>query len=771
MLARSAALAQARREFGSVALMREDSRAAWQFRWLEDLGADVRYCLRAFRRTPVFALTAVLSLALGIGANSAIFTALDAVLWRPLPVAAPEQLVHVSITRGKLPEETDVPAAFASQLRKSGIFAGLAVTQNDGLSFMYDGRAERVIGEMVSPDYFAVLGVQPLLGQSFTPEVRAGHWAAEAVLSYNFWQRRFGGDPSVIGRTIHLNTYPFTITGVSPPGFFGANRGTDYEMRIPILPAGGELAQVEQISGRPDRWLNPVARLKPSDTREQAQAAADAQFQEWLRTTPLRRFQKAHLEHVRLLPGGRGYDEYVHSFQTPLYVLLVLAGIVLLIACANVANVLLARAAARTREIAVRASVGAGRLRLVRQMLAESIVLAVVGGALGLAIANWAAVALFRFLPQGHINLAIDLHPDRRALLFTFAISLLTGLVFGLVPAMQATRGDLAAALKSNSDGAAGDRHGAGFRKTSGGDAGGLFADAVDRGRAFRAHSLQPPSDREFAANPERVLLFTMKPQPEMYTTSANARLPGTWLPAFPRCPACDRPRLPRTVRWAAGWTTRTHRTARPHSATRRRGHDHSRLFSRRPAFLDWRGVTSGPEIRRNRRWWLSSIRRWRGRLLVIGIRSAEVLRVPRGKSDGAYEVVGVVADTHYYDIHRRRAFRVVLDGAVGSSTCRRCTCARRHRTRRRWWLRSAASSTRSTRDSRCSTSGRCRTGSRTRSRASGWWRVSRARSDFSRRRSRRWGCTASSRIRFRGGSARSEFAWLWARAGGRCCG
>lgn len=225
-LSASAALIQARREFGSVALVREDSRAAWQFRWLADFAGDLRYCLRAFRRTPVFALTAVLSLALGIGANSAIFTALDAVLWRPLPVTAPEQLVQFAISRTKLPDETDVPADFVPQLRKSGIFAGVTVTGGDGLSFTYDGRAERIIGEMVSPDYFALLGVQPVLGQAFTPGVRAGHWAAEAVLSYTFWQRRFGGDPSVIGRTIHLNTYPFTITGVSAPGFFGVVRAS-----------------------------------------------------------------------------------------------------------------------------------------------------------------------------------------------------------------------------------------------------------------------------------------------------------------------------------------------------------------------------------------------------------------------------------------------------------------------------------------------------------------------------------------------------------------
>ena len=298
------ALAQAHREFGSIALMREESRAAWNFRWLQDVVVDLRHAFRCFRRSPAFTLTAVLSLALGIGGTSAIYTALDAVLWKPLPVVDPNSLVTFSISRDKRSPQTTVPAAFVGQLRASGIFAGLAVNTGDGLSFSYDGRAERIISESVAPDFFDVLGVPAILGQSFTPEVRSGHWAPEAVLSYSFWKQRFDGDPTIIGRTIRLNTYPFTIVGVSSPTFFGLTRGTNYELRIPILPEGQEVAQIEQISGRAQRWLFIVGRLKPGVTIAQAEAAADTQFQEFLRTTPLKRFRDAGLRHIQLSPSA-----------------------------------------------------------------------------------------------------------------------------------------------------------------------------------------------------------------------------------------------------------------------------------------------------------------------------------------------------------------------------------------------------------------------------------------------------------------------------------
>jgi predicted permease len=511
----AAALAQARREIGSLALVHEEARSEWSFQWLEEFFADLRYAVRSFRRTPVFTVTAVLSLALGIGANTAIFTALDAALWKPLAVADPGSLVDFSISRKGHEAETDLPAAFAMQLRRSNIFAGVLLTGDDGLSFVLNDRAERIVGEAVSPDFFSVLGVQPLLGQSFTPGVQEGHWAAEAVLSYGFWKQRFGGDPSVIGRTIHLNTYPFTVVGVSPPSFSGLVRGTDYELRIPFLPEGRKVSEIQLIGVSPDDWVTTTARLRPGQTIAQAEAAADAQLQEFLRVTPIERFRSGGLLHLQLSPGGRGDYERTEQFRAPLYVLLSLVGIVLLIACTNVANMLLARASARGRELALRASIGASRGRLIRQMLTESVLLSLLGGAVGVAVARWAATVLIHFIPQGHISIVLDLNPDGRALLFTFIVSLLTGTLFGLVPALQATRGDLAAALKSDAAASVGAR--GGLRRTL------VVAQVafslvllVVAGLFVRTlFDLRPAG---YHTNAERVLLFTMKPQQEIYT-------------------------------------------------------------------------------------------------------------------------------------------------------------------------------------------------------------------------------------------------------------
>lgn len=247
-LSRDNALAQARREFGSATRMREESRSAWQFQWLEDLGADLRYACRSFVRSPGFTMTAVLSLALGIGANTAIFSALDTALWRTLPVAEPASLVKLSLKR-KAGGSDAVPAELASQLPGTGVFSDVITSTSDGLSFSYDDRAERIIGEAVSPNFFTGLGVQPILGHGFTPAVQQGNWAAEAVISYNFWRQRFAADPAIIGKTIRLNTYPFTIVGVSPASFFGLERGSDYELRIPILSHGRQVREIDLING------------------------------------------------------------------------------------------------------------------------------------------------------------------------------------------------------------------------------------------------------------------------------------------------------------------------------------------------------------------------------------------------------------------------------------------------------------------------------------------------------------------------------------------
>lgn len=506
-LPRETARRQAHNEFGSVNRARDESRAAWQLRWLEDAVADLRYALRTFRRGPAFVITAVLSLALGVGATSAIFTALDAVLWRPLPIADPDSVVLLS----------PVPDGLIARLRQTGMFSDVIGMRADGLSFSYDDRAERIVGEAVSPSYFTMLGVRPLLGEAFSPAVQRGDWAPEAVLSYGFWTRRFGADPAVIGRTVRLNTVAFTIVGVTPREFTGLTRGSDFELRVPRLPEGRELPQMRLIAT--DGWVEAAARLAPGVGQGQAEAAANTQLREFLRTTPAWRLREPGVRALRLRAGARGSDEMLQPFHATLYVLMILAATVLLIACTNVASLLIARATAREREIAVRLSIGAGRLRLARQMLVEALLLSLLGAVVALFVASWSRGVLPLFVPQGHISIVLDLALNRRALLFTLALSVLTAFACGLLPALHATRGDLAAALKADATGAAGAPHGTRTRWLL------VMAQVsfsivllIATGQFVRTLLDLRPVD--FQVDPDRVLLFTMKPQPELYTAA-----------------------------------------------------------------------------------------------------------------------------------------------------------------------------------------------------------------------------------------------------------
>jgi predicted permease len=478
--------------------------------------------------------------------------------------------------------------------------------------------------------------------------VRNGQWSAEAVLSYNFWQRRFGGDPEVVGRTIHLNTYPFTIVGVSPPSFTGLVRGTNYELRIPILPDGQEMAQIRQISGAPRRWMNTVARMKPGETLSRAQALADAEFQDFLHTTTDQEVKEGGFAHLQVTPGLGGYftDEYVQPFRAPLFVLLGMVAIVLLIVCSNVAGMLLARGAARAREFAIRVSIGAGRFRLIRQMLAESLLLSFLGGALGLALSYWLSEVLFHFLPQGHINIVLDLRPDARVAAFTFTISLFTAALFGLAPALEATRSNLTNALKSDISSST-----SRFRKILV-----MFQVAfslvllIAAGVFVRTLAGLRPS--EYRGNPDHLLLFTMKPQQEIYTEARRkalveelarrmSGLAGVQSVAFAENGALGS-RTDRTMVEVPGQS--------PIRAS-------SDLVT--PGFFDTAGIQriAGRDF---------DARDGSGLPLAAVVNQALARALygsqnPLGRSltavaDGKkqnFEIVGVVADTHYYDVHK----------------------------------------------------------------------------------------------------------------------
>jgi predicted permease len=517
----------AQRSFGNTAFIKEEVREMWGWTLLERLFQDLRYAWRVMLRSPGFTMVAVLSLALGIGANTAIFTALDAVLWRPLPVREPRQLVKILSVRANGRDLNGVPSTFVDELQSNTAFSRVFSQSSDGLSLAVDGGAERIMGEVVSPNYFSALGVAPLLGQAFSPGVQSGHWKPEAVLAYDFWQRRFSGDPHVIGRSIHINSYPFTIVGVTPKRFFGTGVGSSPELRLPFLPRGESLAQIELASQSHVRIIDAFARLEPGVTLRQAESAVDAQFQRFLQGASDRRFDGIELRHVRLVSAERGDSRLRATFARPLALLFAAVGLLLLTACVNVANLLLAKSTARRREIAVRIAIGAGRARILRQLLTESAMLAVIGGVLGLLVASWLTHAIFLYLPQTHLRIALDLAPDLRAFAFASCLAILTGLFFGLAPALEASKVSVASAVKNESAGSIGTTQRAGrlnLRQC-------LVAWQMALslllmvGAGLLVRSLQNLKNENYGFHPEGVVLFTMKPPPEIYNPQQTRRL------------------------------------------------------------------------------------------------------------------------------------------------------------------------------------------------------------------------------------------------------
>ena len=504
----------ARREFGNVGLVVEVTKDIWGWRWLRDLADDARYGLRMLTKNPGFTAVAVLTLALGIGANAAIFNTANAALWRTLPVADPQSLVRLIAVRQDHRESNILPVGVAEELRRSGIFSDVITRTDDGLSFSYNGSgAERVVGEVVSPNFFAFLGVRPVHGQGFSVGVQKGQWAPEVVLSYRFWQRRFGSDPHVLGHSIRLNNYPFTIVGVSPQDFYSLVVGFDPELRVPEMPRGQSLSQSELLSSP---YAEIMARLNPGIGIAQAEAATDAACQQFLRDHQLDRHEVNPARHIRLVPGGRGWQGDLRQYRTSLLVLVGLAGVVLLVTAFNLTGMLLARATTRRRELAVRAAIGAGRSRLIRQMFTESALLAMAAGAVGLAIMSSTGNTILRFLPQGHINMVLDLSPDLRTLWFTAGLTILAGVVIGLVPSLQSTGNNVSLGLKSDSAASIGDAKGGIFRQalTIGQVALSLLLLTI---AGLFERSLANLRAADPFPQPDRVLLFRMKPQKEFY--------------------------------------------------------------------------------------------------------------------------------------------------------------------------------------------------------------------------------------------------------------
>jgi predicted permease len=428
---------------------------------------DLRYAVRQLCRSPGFTAAAVLSLALGIGANTAIFTFLDQVLLRPLPVQHPEQLALLSWGDGPTYGVNIGGDALSYPMYRdfrdgNKVFSDVMCRFRVTLSVGYRGQTERVDGELVSGNYFDLLGVGAALGRTFTPQddrVPGGH--PLTVLSYQYWVDRFHMDRGVLGQSIIVDGVPLTVIGVSQKGFDGVQLGISPKIRIPVAMKAqmtqGYFSDYFNLENRRAYWVNVFGRLKPGVTLRQAQASLQPMFHSILEmevrekgfeTASARTKQNFVRSTLDVLNGSQGRSSLT-DYETPLRVLMAIVGVVLLIACANVANLLLARAAGRRREIAVRLAVGASSWHVARQALAESSLLAFAGGASGLLLAMWMDQWLLGFIPaESPINLVTT--PDLRILSFTLAVCLITGLLFGLAPALASRRVDLAPALKED---------------------------------------------------------------------------------------------------------------------------------------------------------------------------------------------------------------------------------------------------------------------------------------------------------------------------------
>ena len=434
---------------------------------MSGLGQDLKLALRVFWKNPAFAGVVILTLALGSGANTAIFTLLDQVMLRSLPVERPDRLVVLSAPgpfSGWSSNQSDTVMPL-SQPMLDGLrdltpaFQGAFGHYTTPIHLSVKGQTENVNGDMVSGTFFEVLGLRPAHGRLFTREddrTPSGH--PVVVLGHGFFERRFGGDPVVVGQSVTVNSHPMTVVGIAPPGFNGVEVGSAIDVYVPLAmqrevqPTWGK-----RLGDWRSRWLVCMARLKDGVSIVEARAAANVVYAQLLQedlahvSAPSESLRTRFLKKtLQLLPGGRGTSGLRDQSGTPLVVLMGMVGLVLLIACANVASLLLTRASSRNKEIAVRLALGAGRLRLMRLHLVESLVLSLAGGLVGLQLAYWVGEALIRALPFQDATRTLSAAPDWRVGLFTLGLSVLTGVGFGLVPALRASRADLAPALKSD---------------------------------------------------------------------------------------------------------------------------------------------------------------------------------------------------------------------------------------------------------------------------------------------------------------------------------
>ncbi len=436
------------------------------------MNSDFRYALRTLWKSPVFTIVAVLSLALGIGANTAIFSFLDQVLLRTLPVKDPQQLMLLTMKGfhygGNWADNALSYPMYRDFKDYTTVFSGAFCRFQHPVNLGFNGQTERVDSDLVSGSYFPVLGVGAAVGRTLTPDDdRTPNGHPVLMLSYSYWKTRFAGDPAIVGKQVAMNGHNYTVIGVAQKGFDGVVLGYSTKLFIPIMMRADAMPLLDQpnLTDRRTRWVHTFARLKPGVTREQAKAALQPFFHGILEmevreaafndaTAEMReRFLKNIID---VVPASQGRSELRGMLSTPLWALMAITAGVLLIACANVAGLLIARAASRQKEIAIRLAMGAGRARILRQLGVESLLLSGLGGGLGLLLALWTDRLLLALLPADTISLNLSTTPDLRILGFTIGVSLATGILFGLLPALQSTRPDVAPTLKDQVGGIVG---------------------------------------------------------------------------------------------------------------------------------------------------------------------------------------------------------------------------------------------------------------------------------------------------------------------------
>ncbi|PYV39309.1 MAG: hypothetical protein DMG06_23520, partial [Acidobacteria bacterium] len=493
---------------------------------------DFRYAFRMLLKTPGFTGVAVLTLALGIGANTAIFSLIDAVMLKVLPVKNAEQLVLLNWASPKWATGiltnlsgnywTDDSGRFTStsfsypffrQIHdQNKVFSAVFAFADLGLNVNIDGKAELAAGQLVSGDYYRGLGIQAALGRTITAEdEKASGQTPVAVISYGYWKRRFGLDPSAVGKSINLNAIPFTIIGVTPPEFFGLQPGSSPDISIPIT-LQPQVAMRWSSAGKPfieaadTWWLQIMGRLKAGMSASQARTALDVLLQQNITADHASKVEQAQIPHIELTSGSKGLDSLRRQYSRPLFVLMATVGTILLIACVNVASLLLARAMVRQKEVAIRLAL-----------------LGMMGGTLGFLFASWGTDLIVALIPEGKTSGLFSLHPNLHVLAFTAAVSIATGILFGLAPALTATRIDLTPALKESRS-ASGGRSRLGLGKT-------LVILQVSlsllllTGAGLFIRTLRNLESLDVGFNPDKILLFSVDPTQIGYSEDRTTRL------------------------------------------------------------------------------------------------------------------------------------------------------------------------------------------------------------------------------------------------------